>query len=352
MNEQQDKVPSIFNSKRIALAILIGLAAIGYMFYGEMSENGLSLSSLMSNIMKASPFWLMMAFIVLIIRDGGYMFRIRHLTLKKLNWKSSFYVILLWEFASALTPSVVGGAAIVVFILSKEGIPFGKSLAYVMLTTILDNLFFVFAGLLVLLHAGSNIFPNTAYVSSTFLQNSFYLSYALIAIYVLLMAMGLFISPRGFKMVLMKVTSWKLFRRWRKAANEQGSQMLLASEELKNANFFYWFKAGISTLFIWTARYFMLNCLVAAFAEQEMSFIDHQAAFSKQVIMWIAQLVSPTPGAAGVAESLFKVFFKDVLTGSGIVLFVAFLWRAITHIAYLALGAFFLPKWIKRVFKG
>jgi len=350
MSEQnQDNVLKIFNSKRIAIAIGIGLVAIFYMLYKEMNANGITIKDFFSNIADASLFWMLMAFVVLILRDGGYMYRIRNLTSKKLSWKSSFYVVLLWEFASALTPSVVGGAAIAIFILSKEKIPFGKSLAYVMLTTILDNLFFVLAALWVLLTTGSEIFPETSSISRSSLQFSFYFSYALIALYVFIMAFGLFISPRSFKKLLMKITSWKIFRRLRKQANEQGTQMLLASEELKTAKFSYWFKASVSTLFIWIARYFMLNCLIAAFSKSPLTVLQHQQALAQQVIMWIAQLISPTPGASGVAEGLFKVFFESLFATASISIFVAFLWRTITHIAYLLTGAFVIKKWLKRV---
>lgn len=351
MSEQnQEKVLKIFSPKRIALAISFGLAMVGYMFYDEVTSKGLTFDSLYNNIMKASPFWLFMSLVVLIIRDGGYMYRIRHLTLKQLSWKSAFYIIILWEFASAVTPSVVGGTAVAVFILNKEKIAFGKALAYVMLTAILDNLFFVFAGLFVLLTAHQGLFPTTELMSSQKLQIFFYISYGLIAFYTFIMVFGLFISPRGFKMLLMKITSWRAFRRWRKGANEQGTQMVNAARELKNVSISYWVKALISTVFIWFSRYFMLNCLVAAFADKPMGVADHQDALAKQVIMWIAQLVAPTPGAAGFAEKLFDIFFENVLTVGGMTIIVAMIWRLITHTGYLVLGAVFLPKWLKKVF--
>ena len=64
----------------------------------------------------------------------------------------------------------------------KEGIKFGKALAYVMLTAILDNSFFIIAAPLVLLST-QNIFPTD---SSIFfgmplsLETLFYISYSLI----------------------------------------------------------------------------------------------------------------------------------------------------------------------------
>ena len=59
---------------------------------------------------------------MVVIRDLGYMYRIRVLTDKYLSWRKSFDVIMLWEFASALTPSVVGGSGIAIFILNREKI--------------------------------------------------------------------------------------------------------------------------------------------------------------------------------------------------------------------------------------
>ncbi|MGK0280413.1 MAG: hypothetical protein ACI9RU_003196, partial [Litorivivens sp.] len=48
------------------------------------------------------------ALLTVVIRDLGYMYRIRALTDNAISWRKSFDVIMLWEFASALTPSVVG----------------------------------------------------------------------------------------------------------------------------------------------------------------------------------------------------------------------------------------------------
>ena len=90
-----------------------------------------------------SVMWLLGAILFTAGRDFFYMLRIRILTHKKLTWKASFYVIMIWEFASALSPGVVGGAAVAMFILNRESIPFGKATAIVIITAFMDNLFFV-----------------------------------------------------------------------------------------------------------------------------------------------------------------------------------------------------------------
>ena len=77
------------------------------------------------------------------IRDLGYMYRICLMTDKKVSWKNSFQVIMLWEFASALTPSVVGGSAVALYIVTKEIKNTGKATAIVMITALLDELFYI-----------------------------------------------------------------------------------------------------------------------------------------------------------------------------------------------------------------
>jgi len=74
---------------------------------------------------------LLAAITFLVLRVTGYIMRIRILSDKKLTWRQSFDVVLLWEFASALTPSVVGGAGIAIFFLGREKISLGKSTAMV-----------------------------------------------------------------------------------------------------------------------------------------------------------------------------------------------------------------------------
>ena len=104
--------------------------------------------------------WLLGAVLFTAGRDFFYMLRIRILTKNKLSWKAAFYVIMIWEFASALSPGVVGGAAVAMFILNRETIPFGKATAIVIITAFMDNLFFVVMIPLVFLFVrNADLFP-------------------------------------------------------------------------------------------------------------------------------------------------------------------------------------------------
>ncbi|MGB3464734.1 MAG: lysylphosphatidylglycerol synthase domain-containing protein, partial [Cyclobacteriaceae bacterium] len=144
--DRSEKALKTLNPNKAIIPVVIGLAIVLYIFFTDpdLTTDNLKL------IFQASLPVLLLSVVVLLCRDLGYIYRIRTLTNKDLSWKSSIYVILLWEFASAVTPSVVGGTAVAIFILMKEKIPLGRAIAYVILTAILDNSYFIVGAPLVL----------------------------------------------------------------------------------------------------------------------------------------------------------------------------------------------------------
>lgn len=345
MDISHNKVFKVLNPRNIWLPILFGLGIVFLIFYldEKVSIENLKL------IFDAKLSGVLVAFLVLLARDAGYAYRIRTLTGKQLNWSRSIVVIILWEFASAVTPSVVGGTAAAVFILMYEGIPGGKSLAFVMLTAILDNLFFVIAAPIVMLLTQGAIFPSVITVNyewTNSLQYIFFVSYGLIAVYTLIMSYGLFAQPRAFKWFLLKCTNIKFLRRWRTNADRYGNEIITASKEIKGKLAMYWVRISLSTVFIWCARYIMLNSLVSAYTKLPVS--DHMVIFSRQIIMWIVMLISPTPGSSGTAEIAFNQFFNEYLFDYTFV--TSIFWRVMSYYPYLILGAIFLPRWIGNKF--
>ena len=157
MKLDNKKIFETLNPNRVWVPVLIGIGIVFAMFYLDPSITTDSLKV----VFDASLPWLFFAVIVLFFRDFGYVYRIRELTDRHLTWTRAIYVIILWEFASAVTPSVVGGTAVAMFILNKEGINMGKAIAFVMVTAILDNLFFVIGAPIILYFAQGNIFPDT-----------------------------------------------------------------------------------------------------------------------------------------------------------------------------------------------
>jgi len=322
--------------------------SLGIVLYIFFSDPNITTTSL-GRIFEAAWMPIFITFLFIFIRGAGYVYRIKTLSIDELSWTDSIYVIVLWEFASAVTPSVVGGTAVAVYILFKQGLPFGKALAFVMLTAILDNLFFLVSAPLAIFLTDGQAFPADGNMQSR-LGNSlpyfFYLSYGLIAFYTLVMSYALLIRPRTAKWVLIKVTGLRFLKKWRNDAIVQGDELILASKQLKNKVSTYWYKIIGATIFVWLARYLILNTLITAYTD--LSFADHMLVFARSIIMWILMLISPTPGSSGTAEYFFQEFYQPFL---GEYTFgVSIFWRLLSYYPYLLLGALILPKWIRRKF--
>jgi glycosyltransferase 2 family protein len=352
MTDNSGKILKSIHPAKIILPIIIGIGVTGFLLYREYEPGSLSLLSFTAQ----SVFWLLIAIMMMAIRDLGYMIRLRILTHNKLSWSKSFNIVMLWEFTSAITPSSIGGTSVAIFFINKEGIRLGRSTAVVMVTSFLDELYFILTFPFILLLIGrTDIFslsPEEAIIP--WYQNQFFIfamvGYSLKLIYTLIIAYGLFLNPRGLKWVLLWVFKLPIIRKWRPQANESGTELIETSREFRTWPFKHWFKAFMATFFSWTARYWVVNALILTFlGSRWLDMDEHLLVFGKQLVMWIMMLVSPTPGGSGFAEYVFRGFLSGFIPlGTGIAM--AFFWRLISYYPYLFIGAFVIPKWVRRHF--
>ena len=136
-----EEVRKVLSPKNILLPIIISLGILGLIIY---RDNNFKIENLYL-IKTAKISSLLGALFMLFLRDFLYVLRIRLLVNKKISWKSAFFLIILWEFSSAVTPSAIGGGFIAVFLFLREGIKLGEAIAYVLVSAVLDNYFFLFA---------------------------------------------------------------------------------------------------------------------------------------------------------------------------------------------------------------
>jgi uncharacterized membrane protein YbhN (UPF0104 family) len=303
----------------------------------------------------ASSFWILMALLAMAMRDLAYMYRIRVLTDNVLTWIQSFRVIMLWEFASALTPSIVGGSGIAMFIVHREGIKLGKSTAIVLVSALLDELFYILTVAVVLIAVGTgDLFPvsmEKEILGTTYgTQGIFWIGYVFIFVLTTIILVAVFTIPRGFKYLLLQVFRIPFLKRWRYDVIAVGDDIITTSAELKGKPMKYWLHAFGATYVSWTARYIVVNFLILAFATADFEFVkefsNQVLIYARQLVMWVIMLISPTPGSSGVAEFAFSGFLKEFIP-LGLVGALALIWRLISYYPYLFIGAIILPRWLK-----
>jgi uncharacterized protein (TIRG00374 family) len=294
--------------------------------------------------------YLLLALFCMVIRDLMYIVRIRILTEWQLSWRDSWHVVMLWEFASSVTPSMVGGSAFAIYFMNQEGISLGKSSAIVLTTAMLDEIFYILTVALLLLCVGTH-FIKVGHALPFEPMFFFFLGYSVIIIMTLGITLGVFVAPKGIKKLLVRIFSLSFLKKWQPKMAETGDELIAASIELRKKSFGYWAKAFTTTTFTWTARFMVLNFLILAL-NQELGFqiMQQLIIFAKQLVMWVILLISPTPGASGIAEISFSAFFSNEFSEHTHAA-VAVVWRVISYYPYLALGLLILPIWLKKIHK-
>jgi uncharacterized protein (TIRG00374 family) len=337
-------VKSTFSIKRVLIPVGIGIGFSVYSLY--VSKFDLSILKGIEISLK----YILLALLCMGIRDFMYMVRIRILTEKQLSWIDSWHVVMLWEFASSVTPSMVGGSAFAIYFMNQEEISLGKSTAIVFTTAMLDEIFYILTVAFLLLIVGTH-FVNVGDALPFNPMLFFFLGYSVIIIMTLGITLGIFVAPKGIKKLLIKLFSLSFLKKWQSKMEETGDELIAASEELKGKPVGYWAKAFTATAFTWTARFMVLNFLILALnPELDFQLMQQLVIFAKQLVMWVILLISPTPGASGIAEISFSAFFGNEFpehTHAAI----AVLWRAISYYPYLALGLFILPVWLRKLQK-
>lgn len=287
--------------------------------------------------------WIAACLVLLFFRVLGYSWRLRVLSSKRFTWKVSFQLTFLWEFASAISPGAIGGTAVALVILAQEKIKTGVSTAIVLVTSFLDELFFILLVPVVFFGVGEDaIFPHSETISRSFMLNLFWTGYGILFVWTLLLGVGLLVRPKWIGALITGIFS---FTRWKNKAREWTNDLAVASIELKHKPFRFWASGFTATVFSWISRYALVNCLFMA----TTPISDHLLIYARQLVMWVILLVSFTPGASGIAETIFPTFFGDFFNSSSEVINLGLIWRFISYYPFIIAGLITLYYWTRRL---
>jgi uncharacterized protein (TIRG00374 family) len=290
--------------------------------------------------------WLMVAILFVGLRDYFYIIRIRLLAEGDLSVKAGFNVIMLWEFASALSPGVIGGTGVAMFILAKEKIALGRATAFVLVTALLDNLFFVLLIPSVFLFIDvSRLIPESM-LANEGIYYLFWGGYSFFLLLSILLVLTLFKYPRTGKKCLFFLSSRSWLHRWKGSLRQAGVDLQTSAEIIKKHSWVFWLKTFGATIVSWLSRYIVINAILHAFLD--ISFSKDLLIVGKQAVLWLLMRVSPTPGGSGVAEYAFSSLLNDLGYSTLLIAVLALLWRLLAYFPYLIIGSILLPKWLSK----
>lgn len=328
---------------RLILKILIpsatGIGVVAWLFGREFNIDSLR----EIEFTPTAALGLTLALLSLAGRDFGLAWRFRALTDHRLSWKSSAKVTMLCEFTSAITPTSVGGSALSMVFMNREGIKLGRATTITLTTLMLDEGFFmVFIPMLTLFIPHQRLFGFAHGAAAHDLQVLFWIVYGVMCIITIGLYIGIFRSPHAIAYMLGKIFSLPILRRWRKAVDELNDNLIAASHELKQKPLKWWTAPILATTVSWLSRFAVVNALMSAF----IPGAGQLTVLGRQFIVWALLTFTPTPGGSGVSEMLFKTYYSDIVTGP-VMMILAITWRIFTYYIYLLIGFCMIPTFLK-----
>lgn len=326
---------------KILIPVVIGLAVIFILFRKDFTSDSFS----QIRITWHSAIGLLFALLAFAAREGGMALRFNILTMGKLNLRKSIYTTFLCEFTSAITPSSVGGSALSMIFMGREGISYGRATTYTLIILFEDNLFFtLFCPLILLLVNFRELFNLSAGRIDTGLETLFWIAYGCMAALTILLGLGIFFIPKGLRKALLWIFSFRWLQKWKPKVVELTDNMVQASIDAKNMNMAWWVKSFCATCLSWCGRFLVVNAIFYAIVPAA----DQSMIFFRQFIVWALLMFTPTPGGSGVSEWLFDKYYFDLIPSGGMVVVLALLWRVFTYYVYLIVGVILLPSFFKR----
>lgn len=325
---------------KIFLPIAIGLTVIYFLFRKDFSFETFSQIRLDGNF----AIGMVLVLLAFGAREMGMALRFNFLTNGKLTLGKSLFTTFMCEFTSAITPSSVGGSALSMVFINREGVPLGHATTITLIILFLDNLFFtVLCPVVILLCPFAKLFNLEGGELEEGLEAVFWVAYVAMVVLTTVLFLGIFIVPSAMRKALITIFSMRFLRRWEKKIEKVTANMVTASKEVKDMKPIWWIKGFGATCLSWLGRFLVVNAVFYAIIPSSPQAI----ILARQFIVWALLMFSPTPGGSGISEWLFDKYYFDIIPSDGLVMVLALLWRLFSYYIYLIIGIFLLPKFLR-----
>jgi uncharacterized protein (TIRG00374 family) len=330
---------------RMVLPIILGLVAVGYLFYRQFDIQRFREIEWTGHAFA----WIGLAFLLLLLRHVFYALRLKILTGGNyFTFRKCLELIVIWEFSGALTPTSKGGPFVMMFVLAQEKVPAGRTAAAIFYTMICDTGFFVILmPILLSIYGPPMLYPGMkSYSDQNLASQVMFFTYGMMVVYWSVLMFFVFFRPQYAKISLTWLSRIRLLKRFAPKLTLLGEEFELAATEMRQQNAGYHLRVILCALGSWTSKFLMINCLIIAIVPGTPIDGSTQAfIYARLVAMFIIMAFSPTPGGAGLAEIALAGFISDYVP-PGIGLVVALLWRGMAYYGYLIAGALVVPGWI------
>lgn len=257
--------------------------------------------------------------------------KIRYLADNKISKMGGVRIALTWDFASAVTPSTIGGAPVATFAMTREGIKLGQSSAIMLYSVLLDQLWYALAVPIILVTGFYfQVIPSEIGMVGNITMVLIYsglLAYGAVLVY------GLLINPSFIKRVVKFLFRLPLLNRYSKKGNMEAENLEKYSKLLREKPYTFVLKAFYLSTMSWLCKIALPVIVVLSLLPANEILL-----VLRSLAMNLAFLVIPTPGGSGGVEGLFAIFLGPLIDRKAFIGLAVFVWRIITYYVSIGVG--------------
>lgn len=347
-SQEEEKVLDSISASKIVVPVVLGIGVILLLVWRQFEIEEFMKIEWGDRVLL----YTLLAILVYIIRHVILSLRLMVLSNNFFSFSKSFELIIIWEFASAVSPTSIGGSAVSLFLLAQEKLSGAKTVTLVIYSVIADTIFFIISLPILYFMLGPIAVRPDATIASDLSGYGWtlLLVYVFLVLYGFVFTFGIF-HPKMIKRIILFVGKLPIINRFQSSIEKTAEDVIITSAELRHQPLLFHIQVFIWTFLAWILRFFAITLIIMALVNTIDFSWNHQSIlFARSEIMHSITQFSPTPGGAGITELLFGGFYSDFIS-KGISSIVALLWRLVTYYPYLIAGAIIIPNWIRKIIK-
>ncbi len=269
---------------------------------------------------------------------GGW--RLHHVSHHRLSFIAATRGQLAWDFASNMTPSLVGGAPLAAFFIARDSkgrnngeASMGEVTAWMLFVMLLDQFWFAMTVPAVLVAATMMEVIPASFGTVGFWSSVIY--FVAFMVWTVVFAYATLFRPELIQRIADGICRIRWLRRFRGKVAGEMEHYRERARILRSQPFLFYFKGFLLSLGTWLARYFLLVFIVWSVVPH----LDVTLTFFRTAALTLGSLILPTPGGAGGIEGFFALLMGPLMA-KGMLVPTLLLWRILAYYIFLGFGVF------------
>lgn len=314
--------------RRAGISIVLSLAVLLVIGWVTWQPGTLSL------VLEAVNYWILLAavgLLVLRVFVGGY--RLRYSSHGQLAYSSAVRGQIIWDFASSVTPSIIGGAPVAALLMARDDTrPVGEVTAIMLFAMLMDQIWFAVAVfILVAASVFVDVFPNSLGAVGEGFMTAYFVG---MMVWAGGFAYSTLVRPELLQALVKQVFRIRWLHRFRDRVDREMSNWSEQARILRSQPIRFYLIGLIFAAVAWIFRYLVLYLIVLSVYQvpNAIQFITRTMA------MLHLALILPTPGGSGGIEGMYALFFTEPLIPKAFLAPTLLVWRFLAYYVTVVVG--------------